>query len=111
MLQQSPRRYSARLRLAASRAAALLAETVRSWHSRELPDGARSGASSRTTCALVPPIPREVTPARRGIPAIRSQARSSVLTKNGLFSKSISGFGFEKLRLGGRRRFSRARTV
>ena len=43
----------------------------------QLPAAARdptvhgSGASSSTTCALVPPKPNELTPARRGTPSVR----------------------------------------
>ena len=33
-----------------------------------IPGGAGAGASSRTTCAFVPPMPNELTPARRGLP-------------------------------------------
>ena len=40
--------------------------------------GAR-GASSRIACALVPPMPSEVTPARRGLPLL-SQSRSLLFT-------------------------------
>ncbi|MNV64020.1 hypothetical protein D3C71_1566450 [compost metagenome] len=61
----------------------------------------RCGASSTTTCALVPPMPKELTPARRGC-APMGHARASVLTKNGLAPKSICGLGVSKFRLGGR---------
>ena len=54
-------------------------------------DGARAGASSRTTWALVPPMPNELTPARRGPAAFQSV--NVVLTKNGLPEKSIFGLG------------------
>jgi len=45
-------------------------------------------------------MPYALTPARRR-PAAGLQLASAVLTKNGLFSKSICGFGVSKLRLGG----------
>ncbi len=51
-----------------------------------------AGASSSTTCALVPPKPKELTPARRGA-APRGQGRSVVLTKKGPPAKGISGLG------------------
>src|SRR5262249_2336546 len=35
---------------------------------RRLPSNSTSGASSSTTCAFVPPIPNELTPARLGLP-------------------------------------------
>ncbi len=70
----------------------------------------RSGASSTMTWALVPPTPKELTPARRGRP-LRCQGRDSVLTKKGLFSKSICGFGFVKCSDGGRMPFSSASVV
>lgn len=49
---------------------------------RSLPSrgsGSGAGASSRTMCTLVPPMPKELTPARRGASA-RGQGRSSELT-------------------------------
>ncbi|OPZ88393.1 MAG: hypothetical protein BWY74_03157 [Firmicutes bacterium ADurb.Bin419] len=48
----------------------------------------------------MPPIPNELTPARRGS-LFLFHSRSWLFTKNGLFSKSIPGFGLLKLRLGG----------
>ncbi|CAM4512707.1 hypothetical protein MYXA107069_23860 [Myxococcus xanthus] len=61
---------------------------------------ASGGDSSSTTWALVPPMPKELTPARRG-PFSRGHALSAVLTKNGLRSKSISGLARSKWRLAG----------
>jgi len=71
--------------------------------SSRLRDGeaVRSGASSSTAWALVPPIPNELTPARRGA-AERGQARAVALTKNGVCSNAICGFARSKCRLGGR---------
>ncbi len=46
-------------------------------------------------------MPSELTPATRRRPGGTSQARSSVLTKNGDAAKSMSGLGSPKLRLGG----------
>jgi hypothetical protein len=68
-----------RARLSAVRASASsdLAEKVSNFHRRDGPDGSGPGASSRTTCALVPPTPNELTPARRGCPwAVHSARRS-----------------------------------
>jgi hypothetical protein len=55
-------------------------------------EGSRSGASSTITCALVPPTPKLLTPARRGA-ASRGQGRSRLLTLKGVASKSMAGFG------------------
>ena len=66
-------------RSAVSRAAALFAESSRSCRGREALATARSGgASSRTTWALVPPMPSELTPARRGAPSGRPGAQLGV---------------------------------
>src|SRR5580698_3344294 len=86
-------RWRARLRHSASTAEDDFADRVRSCQGRESPEVV-SGASSRFACALVPPIPSAVTPARRGWP-FDSQGRSRVFTKNGVLLKSMSGFGFE----------------
>ena len=40
------------------------------------PAGDRSGASSKITWALVPPMPNEETPARRGLPSAAHSAGS-----------------------------------
>ena len=42
------------------------------------PEGAAAGASSSTTWALVPPMPNELTPARRGAPPVRPGAQPVV---------------------------------
>ncbi len=86
------------------------AESSRSCHGREGPEGALSGASSTTTWALVPPMPKELTPARRGS-APRGQSRSRSLTWKGVDAKSIFGLGVSKCRLGGICRCFRAITV
>ncbi len=52
--------------MAASRAAGVRAETSRSCQGRERPAAGAAGASSRMTWALVPPMPKELTAARRG---------------------------------------------
>ena len=59
-----------------------------------------SGASSRMAWALVPPMPKELTPARRGT-GPRFHSRRAVLTKKGPASKSMEGLGRSKCRLGG----------
>ena len=58
------------------------------------------GASSRTTCALVPPKPKELTPARRGR-AEGSQGVSCTGTCSGRL-QSMWGLGRWKCRCGGR---------
>ena len=55
-------------------------------------------------------MPKALTPARRG-PSPAGQSRSSVLTKNGLAAKSMSGFGSEKLSEAGIWRCSSASTA
>ena len=57
-------------------AVAVRAERSRSCQGRDGPEGSGSGASSRTTWALVPPMPNELTPARRGAPSGRPRARA-----------------------------------
>ena len=52
------------------------------------------GYSSTIRCTFVPPTPNELTPALNG--PSTSQLRGLAFTKNGLFSKSIVGFGFVK---------------
>src|SRR5690606_19343226 len=69
------------------------ADQVINWISRACSDSdSFSGYSSSTTCTLVPPIPKELTPALRMLSD--SQLRNLSFTKNGLFSKSMVGFGF-----------------
>ena len=50
------------------------------------------GAASRMACAFVPPMPKALTPARRGA-SPSGQALSDAATKNGEFSKSMKGLG------------------
>ena len=59
------------------------------------------GASSSTTWALVPPMPKELTPARLGA-LVRGQGRNPLFTKKGVSSKRICGLARSKCRLGGR---------
>ena len=70
--------------------------------------GRLAGASSRITCALVPPMPNELTPAPARPCRRACHGRSVVLTKNGLAAKSIFGFGVSKCRLRRDRRRARA---
>ncbi len=86
--------------MAVSSAAGVRAESTRRWAGDWALVRRGSGASSSTTWALVPPIPNELTPARRGWPS-HSQARRRVFTKNGELSKSMFGLGLVKWRLGG----------
>ena len=74
----------------------------RSWRTERERGGASAPVHGRrrfldTTCAFVPPIPNELTPARRGPPLPGFQRSVTVLTKNGLVAKSISGFGAFKV--------------
>jgi hypothetical protein len=78
-----------------SKAAFDLDDNKISCHGLAKADETRGGASSNTIWAFVPPIPNELTPARLGV-AVLFQGRSSVFTKNGLFSKSIFGLGRSK---------------
>ena len=61
------------------RASGLRAERGRSCQGREAAGSPAAGASSRITWALVPPTPKELTPARRGAPSGCQGARA-VLT-------------------------------
>src|ERR1039457_5193165 len=66
----------------------------------------QAGACSRTACALVPPTPKELTPARRG-PACSGNGTSSVGTRSGSLANGMLGFGRAKCRFGGMRPCSR----
>ena len=72
---------------------------------------AAAGASSSTTCALVPPMPNELTPARRGAGRRGPLAKRDRRRRTALDAKSICGFGRSKCRLGGSLPCSSARTV
>ena len=102
-------RWPARAAVAASRAAGVFADSTSRCAGRlGRSPGGIAGASSRITCALVPPMPNELTPARRGSLSA-GQGVARVLTKKG--PKSIRGFGRSKWRLGGRIPSRRASTV
>ena len=60
------RRCAASRAVAASSAVAVRAESVSSCQGRRGWEGEGAGAYSSTTCAFVPPMPNELTPARRG---------------------------------------------
>ena len=60
--------------MAAASAVRDRADSISTCHGRDGPDGGRAGASSSTTCALVPPRPNELTPARRGAPGSAATA-------------------------------------
>ncbi len=86
---------------ASASAGALRAETATSSIGRDAAvRGGGGGASSSTACALVPPNPNELTPARRG-PAPSRHGASSVWTRNGVLAKSILGDGCVTLIDGG----------
>ena len=61
-------RYWTILSVAASSAELVLADNANNCQGLDFPDSSTSGASSTMTCALVPPIPKELTPALRGTP-------------------------------------------
>ncbi|CAM3232339.1 hypothetical protein STAL104432_17095 [Streptomyces albus] len=64
-------------------------------------DGDGSGpASSRITCALVPPIPNADTPARRGRP-VRGHGLASVSSRTVPADQSTSGDGVSACRVRG----------
>src|SRR5688572_27581843 len=67
------RRWFDRFAVARSRASRVLADVMSNCHDRLGPDEGKFGASSRTTCAFVPPVPNELTPARRGTPGLDCQ--------------------------------------
>ena len=60
---------SASLAAIASSALADCADSSSTCHARESLDASAAGGSSTTTCALVPPMPNALTPARRLRPA------------------------------------------
>ncbi len=95
-------RNSARFRVAASSAAADRADqTSKLLEGCGRARSGNAGASSSTTCALVPPMPNELTPARRG-PRPAGQGRATPLTTNGLVAKWHLGLGVWKCPVGGR---------
>src|SRR5579884_2107901 len=78
------------------------------WASEPATVGA-GGAASRTTWALAPPKPKELTPATSGRPS--GHASCSVTTRSRNRAKSIAGFGVEKCRDLGIRRWWRLRAT
>jgi hypothetical protein len=83
----------ARLSIDCANAASLRAEA----HSTDHPPGApragvdATGACSSTTCTLVPPMPNELTPARRGCVDFHVRARPPIAS--GVRSSRSNGFG------------------
>ena len=78
-------------------------ELIRPWLAR---DDAARGASSRTTCALVPPMPSDVTPARRGDPLRRPIGELAVDEERTIFQLDV---GIQMSESGGWRAIARAR--
>ncbi len=72
--------------------------------------GGRGGASSSRTWALVPPKPKELTPARAG-PWCSGQSTGAVGISKGSAAKSMAGLGCSRFRCGGMRRCRRASAV
>ncbi len=63
------RSHAARFAVARSSASGVFAESGNTCAARETRGAGSGGACSRTTCTLVPPMPMELTPARRGAAA------------------------------------------
>src|SRR5688572_11192646 len=93
------RKWLASSAAAASSPPGVLADTHARCMDFLLFGNAAGGGSSTIKCALVPPMPNELTQARRGLSPVHWS--SSVGTKNGEFAKSILGLGVRKLMLGG----------
>ena len=103
-------RWAARRRADSSSARGLRADSGSTCQPRAASACVREGAaevagaaaaSCSTTWTLVPPMPKALTPARRGV-AAWGQGLATVLTWKGLRSKSICGCGRSKCRLGGK---------
>ena len=102
-------RQSAILADMVSSADELRAEEISNCAGHSTSDASRAGACSSTTWALVPPIPKELTLARRTPSGFHAVHLS--LTKKGLLAKSICRFGQRKFTDAGMRRCSSARMV
>ena len=88
----------------------LRADSSSSCRRRGRASAARAaGASSSTTWALVPPMPNELTPARRGDSAAGQSRPVGVDVERRLPAKSICGFGAREMQA--RRDLSRARSA
>jgi hypothetical protein len=98
-----------RSRLAAA-ACSVFADTTISSGDRLRRRDPRAGASSTTTCALVPPMPKALTPPRR-TPSIGSHALAADGTHNAEVSRSSAGFGAVKCATGGIVRCRRASAI
>ncbi len=100
------------------RASGLRALSGRTLQARAAPPAAgeagagetAGGASSRTTWALVPPKPKELTPARAG-PSWSGQGTARVGISYGRVAGSMAGLRFSRLMWGGMVRCLRLRTV
>ena len=75
------------------------------------PAAAAAGASSTTTSALVPPMPKELTPARRGAPAAAGHGASAVARRKGPDASSSAGLGSSACSVGGICRWRSASTA
>ncbi len=95
----SPSRWAARFWAAAASAVAVRADTTSGYRVRwASPVTGAGGASWRIACALVPPMPNELTPARSGPSPV--QGAVSVLTLKGPAAKSMAGLGVVWLTVG-----------
>ena len=85
-----------------SRVSSLRADSTRSCQGREGAGGSAAGASSRITWALVPPTPKELTPARRGSFPVFPGSRSVRVDEERAVRRSRwPGSARSKFRLGG----------
>ena len=75
------------------------------------PSARSAGASSMMMWALVPPTPKALMAARRGVPGVAGHGVASAVTRNGLCSSCRPGLGFLKCRVPGTRLCCRAITV
>ena len=104
-------RCAASRAVAASRADSLRADSTSSCGPRRSGSAVRAGASSSTTCALVPPMPKELTPARRGRRPRTARVPRRRWHRTGCVSSRSAGFGLLKLTSGGSSRCCSASTV
>ena len=101
---------AARFSAHSSSAAVVFADSSSTWGPGRFDvRAATGGASSTTTCTLVPPTPNELTPALR-TPS-HSHGPYRLCTVNGVSSRRSSGFGLVKCSVAGIALFFRHRIV
>src|SRR5438132_7748198 len=102
--------YSLILPVKEFKAVSVLAVSTRTFWLGALSLLSATGGSSSTAQALVPPTPKELINARRGVP-FRGNWHNLELTKKGLFAKSILGFGDSKCNEAGSSPYLSAKAV